>query len=134
MSRIAFVLTNAFHQFHIRKKFEPDRRCPRTRIGLGIVNRNFHVHVTKVAAMKSLDGVICIAVWMATVVEPRLIIETFRLDDECVAFPFADRIAEPRWLHFGRKPSPIREHLPVVTLILKQDQRGTRCLYKLEWS
>jgi len=42
--------------------------------------------VAEVAAMEALDRMVGIGVRMPAVIEPRLIIEAFRLDNEGVAF------------------------------------------------
>src|SRR6185369_12239340 len=53
---VALIFTHAFHQFHIGEEFERDRHLPRTRVGLRIINGDFDIEMTKVAAMKTFDG------------------------------------------------------------------------------
>ena len=47
-----------------------------------------------------------LAAWMATVVEPAFVVEAGDVDDEGVAVPFAERVAEPRGARSVGKSRP----------------------------
>src|SRR5262245_42687225 len=62
MLRVPLVLTNAFHQFHIRKKFKSDCRFPRSRVGLGVVDRDFKIQMAEVTPTETFDRVVSVVV------------------------------------------------------------------------
>src|SRR5262245_62177523 len=133
-SEVAFVLTNAFHQFHVGKEFKRDGYFPSSRICLRIVDCDLHIQVTEVAAMKPLDGVVGVCVWVSTVINPCLIVKALCVDNERIAFPAAHGISQPGRLHFFWVITAISENLPVSTLVFKKNQHDARCLDQLERS
>ena len=133
MLKVLLVFANAFHQFHIWKEFEMNRRSPWPCVRLQIVDGDFYIHVTEVTAVESFGRVIDVTVRMASVIEPALIIEALRIDHECIVFPLANRITQPRWLHFLRKAAAICKNLTKVALVLKQDQGHGRSLENFKW-
>src|SRR6266508_3393993 len=48
---------------------------------------------------------------MAALIEPELVVESDRVDDERVAFPPPDRMAEPRGIEVGGVLAPVQENL-----------------------
>src|SRR5262249_30219310 len=88
--------------------------------------------MAEVAPMETLDGMICIAMRMPAVIQIRLIVQSTRIGNECVAIPLPDRITQPDGVHLFRKIAAVREHLPEASLIFVQNQRNARCLDKLE--
>ena len=55
-----------------------------------IVNRDFDVHVTEVAASEALDRVKCVGMRTPTVIDPALVVEAAGVHGEPVAFPLAN--------------------------------------------
>src|SRR5438093_1909274 len=129
---IPFILADAFHQFHVREEFEWDCYFPWSRVRLGIIDRDFKFHVAEIPPVKTFNGVIGVTMRMPAIVDPGLIIEALRIDHECVAFPFANRIAQPGGVDFLGKTAPVREDLTITSLVLKKNQRYARRLEDLE--
>src|SRR4029453_13909977 len=77
----------------LQKKLGEDG--PGARVHLRIVDDHFHVHVTEISTTKALGQVEGFALGVTGLIEPRPAIEADGVDDECLAFPFADREALP---------------------------------------
>src|SRR4030095_14699356 len=133
MLRVSFILADALHQFHIREEFKRDGYFPGSRIRFRIVDRDLHIQVTEVAPVKAFDGVESVTVRVAAVIKPRLIVEAFGFDDERIAFPSANGISHPSWLHLFGEVTPIGECLSVPSLVFKKNQHHSWRLDELEW-
>src|SRR5690606_278732 len=72
-----------------------------------------------------------LAAGVPAVVEPALVIEPERLDDEGVAVPAADRVAEPRRLTLFGEVAAVGEDLTEVGEVLEENHREARGLYDL---
>src|SRR5262245_13374944 len=68
---------------------------------------------------------------MPAVIEPALVVEAERLDDERVAVPLAERVAEPCRLTFSWIVATVGEDLTVLREVLEQDDRESWCLNEL---
>src|SRR5690349_15930168 len=68
---------------------------------------------------------------MSAIVEPALVVEAERVDDEDVALPFAKRIAHPGGRTLGRVIAPVGEDLAEVGEALEQDHHQPGCLHNL---
>jgi hypothetical protein len=65
--------------------------------------------------------------WMTGVVQPRLVIETCRLDDERVPVPTAFRVSHPRWLRIAReRVIVVEEDLPEGRARFVEDDESAR--------
>src|SRR5437764_1230339 len=93
---LVIFLARVLHDLPIGAQRERPRVVPLLGERLGIVHDHFVRDVPEVRARETLNEVQLIAVRVADRVEPRLVVEVDRVDDERVAFPMADRIAEPR--------------------------------------
>src|SRR5579863_4862474 len=70
---------------------------------------------------------------MAKEINPRLVIETDRLDHQSVAIPFTNRIPKPGWVWIFGKLSPVHpDRPPRVTPFVEDDQPSGQ-LDKLRW-
>src|SRR5262245_37563097 len=101
------VLAHPVKQLGIGHQLPLERNTPWLCVRLGIVDRDLHVHSSDVHAPEALDNVQRFAVRMTGIVQPRLFMNARRVDDEGVALPAADRIAEPRWLGILRQRASV---------------------------
>ena len=95
MNGIFLVFADALDEVGVGEKFKLKRKRPGLGIGLRVVNRDFDVHMSKVAAAEPLDGVKSFRMRTAAVIDPALIVEAARVNYEPVALPFANGITEP---------------------------------------
>src|SRR5713226_1400845 len=54
---VLLVLADVFYHLGVRQQIEANRRRPGARVGLRIIDRHFHLHVTVVAPAEALDSV-----------------------------------------------------------------------------
>src|SRR5579863_9534710 len=122
VNRVFLVLAHAFDEFGVGEKFKLQRKRPGSGVGLGIVNRDFDVHVTEIAAAKAFDGVKRLGMRTAAVIDPALVVETARVDHEPVAIPLPDGIAEPGGTGHRDVCAAIREDLAVQRVLFIQNE------------
>src|ERR1700726_4690605 len=101
VSGVFLVFAHVLDYFGVGEKFKLHRERPGLGVGLGIVNGDFDVQVTKVAAAKAFNRMKSLGMRKAVVIEPAFVIETARINHEPIPFPPTDGIAEPGWI--GRR-------------------------------
>src|ERR1700680_1958367 len=82
---------------------------------------------------KALDHVKSFAVRKALHVQPSLVVETDRVDDQRIAIPVADRISHPGWTKILRVLPAIGVDLSNEMVVLEQHQNSSARLNDLEW-
>src|SRR5207244_12802376 len=82
---------------------------PRPRERVRILDRGFVRDDVGTRARQAFHDVQLIAVEVAGAIEPALIVEALRIDDERFAFPLADRLAHPRI--DGRRSRVLQTHV-----------------------
>ena len=98
-----------------------DRRGPRRRVGLRIVDGDGDVERAVVRAAEALGDLPGVGQRAAVGVQPHAVAEAARLHDQRVAVPLAHRIAVPRRHRIRRQRPAVREDLPVPDLAFAQD-------------
>src|SRR5262245_6013447 len=93
---LVILLARVFHHFPVGPQRERPRVGPRLRERLRILDAYFPVDVAEIGPREALHEMELIAVRVADGVETRPAVEVDGVDDQRVAFPVADRIAEPR--------------------------------------
>src|SRR4029453_15735233 len=82
----------------------------------------------------TFDGVQLLGVRVAGKVEPELVVEADRVDDERVAFESSDRVAVPRRIGICRMRTAVHEDLPVaVDVALEQEEHVRGRLQDAPW-
>src|SRR4029434_5576070 len=99
---------------------------PWLRVELWIVNRLLVGELIRTDAAPTLGHLQRVAVAVAVVVEPGAVSEIDCLDDEGVAIPAADRIAEERRLPGLPVRSPVRVNHPEVVHVFVQKDHLVR--------
>src|SRR5579863_317638 len=87
--------------------------------------------MTEIAPAETFDGVKGFGMRPATIVEPTLVVEAARVDNEPVTVPPADGIAEPRGRRHRRMTAAIRENLPETGEFFIKNQGQARVLHNL---
>src|SRR5262245_23177719 len=93
---------------------------------LGVIEGDFDLKMAQVRTAVSLGDVQLFAMRHALAVQPRLVIEPDRVDDQNVAFPFRDRVAHPERLQIYGVPAAVQEQLPLavhIAFIQNDDER-----------
>ena len=105
----ALVLADVFEQLGIgrQQSLALDRERPREH--LRIVDGDLVVQVAEVAAAETLGQTERLGLWMSGAVEPTLVVEPGGRDDQRVAFPSSDRVAEPRRVRVLRQIAAVGE-------------------------
>src|SRR5579872_4927390 len=104
---LVFV-ADAFKNVGIGEKVMGDLDGERLGIHLGVVESHFDIQVSEVPAMEALDHPQRFAVRMPGRVERRFVIETRAFDDERIALPMPDGVAQP-----GRERILLRERAAI---------------------
>src|SRR6188508_3497519 len=85
---------------------------PGTRVRLRVVDGDIHKQMSEVRTAIPLGDLHRLRVWVAVVIEPRLVVEPRGLDDQRVAFPSTFRVSHPRGLRvFGKGVTRVEEDL-----------------------
>src|SRR3954469_24372739 len=95
MREILFVLAHELDQFVVYHEVLRDGDTPRPRVRLRVVDGDPDLQVAEIAPREPLGDAQRLTVREPAVVEPGDVIQPDRFDDERVAFPLADRVAEP---------------------------------------
>ena len=77
-----------------------------------------------VVQMDALDELHLLAVRHGDAIEPRLVVEVRRLDDERLAFPMADRVAHLRRRQVRPMLAAVRVDLPHEMVVLEDHQHA----------
>src|ERR1041385_6818183 len=91
---LVVFLADVFDQLALKQR-RMRRERPRLREGLWVVNDVHNLEVTKVCACEALGYFHVGRVWNTRLVEPRDVVLANRFDDQRVASPVTDRVAEP---------------------------------------
>src|SRR5206468_12426018 len=75
-------------------------------------DRNLNIHMPEVLPPKTLYNVQRLRSGLACLIEPVFSLETFCLDDQCVAFRLAGGITQPGGSKVCSQRAPIQEDLP----------------------
>src|SRR6516165_3537315 len=129
---IFLVFADALDEVGVGEKFKLKRKRPGLGIGLRVVNRDFDVHMSKVAAAEALDGVKSFRMRTAAVIDPALIVEAARVNHEPVALPFANGITEPRGSGHRRMGAAVCEDLAVERVLFIQNEGYAGILHDFE--
>src|SRR5439155_497863 len=121
VSMVPFIFANAFDEFGVGKQIERYGGGPRFGVCLGVIKSDLDVHVSKVGALEAFGNTQRLAMRMPRIVKPALIVEADSIDDQSVAFPFANGISEPAWTRFRRKAAAVRENLAIMIELLIQN-------------
>jgi hypothetical protein len=89
---VVFV-ADVFQQLGVRHQTEPIGSTPGPRVRFGVVDDDLKIRMAEVAAAEALAHMQCIAVGVASGVEPGSVVETCRIDDERIAIPMPDGIS-----------------------------------------
>src|SRR4030095_12651404 len=108
---VLFVLADVLDDVRVRQQDERHGHRPRLRVRLRIVERELDLEMTVVDAAKLLRRPHLFAARMPAYTEPALVVEADCLDDERVALPFAEGVAEPRGLALGGVVATVGEDL-----------------------
>src|SRR5215471_15437304 len=105
--------TNELEQFRVGRQARSDGDGPWFRIRLRVVNGDLNIHMAEILPMESFDHVQSVGRRLSELIEPDFPVETDGIDDECIAFPFTQRIAKPRLRKIiqGQAFAPVQEHL-----------------------
>src|SRR5439155_1391708 len=107
------LLADVFHDL-VAGRLQPrrERDGERLRVIHRILDRHRVHERPHIRARPSLDRVELFAVRRAFAVEPELVVEANRVDDERVlVFPAADRMTEPGWIELRRMLPAVHEDL-----------------------
>src|SRR5579862_789142 len=129
---VVVVLAYFFPDVPARLQIVIEVCSPGLRISLGIVDRNINGQGVMADATDALCEVQILAVRMAHLIEPGLIVETNGIDDEGVPLPFADRISHPRGANVLGMLTPIRKNLAHKMIVLEQHHDLAGVLHDLE--
>src|SRR5262245_47813751 len=86
----SIVLAIIYGQFFPSNPLQIPTARPRFRIRAWIINRYFIFQGIQVRSRILFDQVELIGMGKPTVGKPKLLVETLRIDDECLAFPLSD--------------------------------------------
>src|SRR6187402_2093579 len=114
-ARLLLVLeTDELHQLRVRQQRHFNRRAPRLRVRLRIVDGDADVHVTEVLATELRRHMERLCGRLSQLVEPHAAVEPTALDDQGVAIPLRSRVSMPRWSNVGVRHElpPVHERLP----------------------
>src|SRR5207237_9570814 len=113
-SVLVVFLTDVFEQLIAGQPRQPclELRGPRLGVRARIIHGHFESEVAFIDARPALDDVQLLRVRIAPVVEPRLVVEADRVDDERVTLPSADRVAPPRRIALIRMLPSVHAELP----------------------
>ena len=125
------LLADVFLNLPFGLQFKNSRGCPGLRVRFRIVNRVPVLERVMNHAAHAFDDVQRIRMRQAHRVEPGLVIETDRVNDQRVAFKFADRVPHVRRFQIARMSSPIHEDLPHQGLVLVNDHDAVARLNNL---
>src|SRR5215467_10453591 len=115
------LIADVLEELGVRLVRELLRDGPRFRVRLRVVDRHLDVHVAEIFPNEPLRDACFVRGRLAGIVDPALVVEAGRLDDQRISVPMADGIAEPRRLRIGREGTAIGEDLPVGVHRLVQD-------------
>ena len=92
------ILGQGAHGFAhgVGTEFEGSLRRPGFRVGLGVVNRHIELQGIVTGTPEAFDQVQRVAVWMSDHVQPALVVQAHRVDNQSIAIVFADGIST--WL------------------------------------
>src|SRR5687768_10773529 len=94
LGTLVVLLTDVLEELGIRAPVEIEvTGRPRLRVGARIVDRHLIAHRVLVDAGEALDELQVRGVRCAAGVDPELLVQTARFDDQGVALPLADRVA-----------------------------------------
>jgi len=96
-------LADELDQLVVRHQSLIELHRPRFGVSLGIVDGHFDFERAVIDAPESFDHLSCVGQRTSVDVEPTAVAKAARLDDQCVAFPTARRIAEPPRLSITRR-------------------------------
>src|SRR5215831_15078086 len=96
IANVFFVFqTNKLEQFRVRRQTRTNGDGPWFRVRLRVVNGDLNIHMTEILPMEFFDHVQSVGRRLSELIEPDFPVETDGIDDECLAFPPAERIAKP---------------------------------------
>src|SRR5687768_7741445 len=93
LGSLVVLLTDVFEQLGVRPPAQVEYvRRPRLRVGAGVVDRHLILHLVHVGPREPLRELELRRMRCAAGIDPELLVQAARFDDEGVAVPFADRV------------------------------------------
>src|SRR5262249_55491890 len=97
--------------------------APRLRVGLRVVDGHFYVEGSEIAPPYLLSNTRSGADHASAPVDPRVVEQSDRVDDEHLARPFRRRISLPRGVGIFRQRPSVREYLTISGVHLVQNHQ-----------
>src|SRR5215467_8993967 len=94
--KVLVVFAYPVQEFSVWQVFPRNHHRPGLGVRLRVIDRYLDVQMTEIATTEALNDVQGVAVRMTGVIQPSLFVDASRIDYECVAIPFSNRVAEPR--------------------------------------
>src|SRR6266542_4546486 len=118
----ADVLANLVSRIEIGVSFDH----PGFRIGVWILDDDCNFEVTYIHAVHAFSDVELLRMRMAGGVEPRLVVEAHRVDDQRISLPMADRVSHPIRIRIRGMAAPIQKDLTMAgSVVLEEhDEEG----------
>src|SRR5689334_5349610 len=113
MSTVTLILAHVLEYFRVSDVGLYHAQSERLRKSLGIVKCHFQLQMSEIRApipFRESEG---FGLGVAAYVEPALVIEADRIDDQSIPFPMPDRISQPGWFGIFGQLSAIHEDCPM---------------------
>src|SRR6266850_5989947 len=116
-------LADVFHQFFAGQETCVERHLERLGVCAGIINRDFIDQIAKILSRIPFNRVQLLGVRMAAEIEPELVIESDRIDDESVSLEVSNRMAVPGRVEIFRMLTLVQKDLAIaVDVSFKQEK------------
>jgi hypothetical protein len=133
VDEVLFVFAEAFEYIGVRQKIVRHLNRKRSCIHTGVVERHLDIHVSEVAASKSLRDAQGVTVRMEKRIERGLVVEACSFHDKRVALPVADRVSkEGRKIEFFWQSSAVSVDLAVQPACLVKNNAHSGSLNDLD--
>ena len=131
LPRLLILQADFVEQFRVQHQFLVHRHRPGTRVGFRIVDRERHFERAESWAAQSFGHGRATGHRSAKHVDPQIVPEAVRVDDERVSIPYGARIAVPRRIRIDGQWAPVNEDLAVHGVHFVQQHQEARSVYKL---
>src|SRR5437016_272706 len=127
MLRVLLVfLADVFHQFFAGLETCVERHLEWLGVCTGIINRDFIDQSTEILSRVAFDRVQLLRVRMTAEIEPELVIESDRIDDQSVSFEVPDRMAVPRRVEIIRMFALVQKDLAIAVNVSFKQEKDVR--------
>src|SRR5262245_56565621 len=132
MDRLVVLQADHLHDFGVGHQLPSHAGRKRSRVGFRIVDCLLDLNRPEVRTREALDRATLFGQRAAVDVQPPAVAETFRLDDERIAFPLADGVAiEPGLRIVFGYGSPVSEDLTDALMRFVEQQHDAWALNDL---